>query len=124
MARSMDIFVGLEVPIKIFVKEIETVLGIKLQRISDGDEVCYEFQNAHIIFTVGMHNFVNDRDMNFEDYHYHLSVLAPNIGDGADPKKWRDEFARKVFQKLKAGRRYPLMLVEDVQVKLETFCPE
>ena len=73
-------------------------------------------QNTHIIFTVGAHNFANNRDMNFESGHYQLSVLAPNIGDGTDSKKCRDEFARGVFQKLKASRRWPLMLVDDVQV--------
>ena len=100
------------------------MLQIKLQWISDGDEFCCEFQNARIIFTVGAHNFVKDRHMNLEDYHSHSSVLAPNIGDGTEPKKCPKEFARKVFQKLKASQWYPLMLVEDVQVKLQTFCPE
>lgn len=121
MARSMDIFVEADVPIQVFVKEVEMLLGIKLQRISDGEEVYYEFQNSPIIFTVGMHEFVNDRGMNFEDYRYHLSVWGLNIGDGAAPQKSRDEFARFIFQKLKASQRYRLMLVEDIQVKLEVF---
>ena len=124
MARSMDIFVESAAPLKIFAKEIGTLLGVEFQAISDDTEVYYEFQNSHIIFTVGTHNFVNDRDMNFEDYHYHLSVWALNIGDGVDSNRWRDEFVRKVFEKLKATRRYPLMLVEDIQMKVEAFCPE
>ena len=123
MARSMDIFVKSEAPIKIFVKEIETLLRIKLQGVFDAEEVYHEFQNAHIIFTVGTHDLVNDREMNFEDYHYHLSVWAPNIGAEANPRKWRNEFAQFVFQKLKKSQRSRLMLVEDVQVKLETSCP-
>ena len=121
MARSMDIFVEADVPIQVFVKEVEMLLGIKLQRISDGEDVYYEFQNSPIIVTVGTHEFVNDRDMNFEDYRYHLSVWGIHIGDGAAPQKSRDEFACFIFHKLKASQRYRLMLVEDIQMKLEVF---
>ena len=124
MSKSMDIWVASEVPITVFVKEIEKLLGIQLQRISDGKETFYEFRQPQTVLTVGTHDLVNDRDVNFEDYHYHLSVRARNINTEEDRKKWRDEFARFVFQKLKASQKYPLMLVEDIQVKLQTFCPE
>jgi hypothetical protein len=124
MSKSLDIFIESEVPIEVFVKEMETLLGVKLQPISDDEEIFYEFRDPQIVLSVGTHDFVNDRDMNFEDYHYDLSVRALNISAEANRKKWRDTFARKVFQKLRASRKYPLMLVEDIQVKLEAFRPE
>jgi hypothetical protein len=124
MSKSLDIFIESEVPIEVFVKEMETLLGVKLQPISDDEEIFYEFRDPQIVLSVGTHDFVNDRDMNFEDYHYDLSVRALNISAEANRKKWREKFAGTVFQKLKASRKYPLMLVEDIQVKLEAFRPE
>ncbi|MCH8291886.1 hypothetical protein IH992_12395 [Candidatus Poribacteria bacterium] len=124
MPKNVDIFVGSEAPIKTFVKEMETLLGIKLHAISDGEEIFYEFRDPQIVLTVGTHDFVNDRDMNFEDYRYDLSVRALNVSTEEHRKKWRDKFVRFVFQKLKASHKYQLMLVEDIQVKLEAFCPK
>jgi hypothetical protein len=122
--RSIDIFAESEVPLEDFVKDIEKLLEIKLQRISDGEEIVYEFRDPRVVFTVGTHDLANDREMNFEDYRYHLSARALNISTEEERKKWRDEFARVIFQKLKTTQNYHLMLVEDIQVKLAEFHPE
>jgi hypothetical protein len=122
--RSVDIFAESEVSLEDFVQDIEKLLGIKLQRISEGEEIFYEFRDPHVVFTVGTHDLANDRDMNFEDYRYHLSARALNISTEEERKKWRDEFARVIFQKLKTTQNYHLILVEDTQVKVAEFHPE
>ena len=124
MPRSIDIFVESEVSLEDFVQDIEKLLEIKLQRISNGEEIFYEFRDPRVVFTVGTHDLVNDREMNFEDYRYHLSARALNISTEEERQKWRDEFARDIFQKLKTTQNYHLMLVEDIQVKLAEFHPE
>ncbi len=124
MSRSIDIFADAKAPLGIFMREIETVLGFKLQRVDEGGETWYEFRNPRIVLTVGEHDFETDRDMNFADYRYNLSVRALNINTEKERKQWREEFARAVFEKLKATRRYPLMMVENLGVKLDEFRPE
>ncbi len=123
MSRTVDIFVDSQVGIKTLVEEIESLLSIKLQLIIDLDETWYEYRNYRIIMTLGEHEFENDRDMYFAAHRYHISVRAVKIETETNRQHWRDEFARLVFQKLKASQKYPLMLVSDLQVKLEEFCP-
>ncbi|MBC6423068.1 MAG: hypothetical protein GDA43_07785 [Hormoscilla sp. SP5CHS1] len=123
MSRTVDIFVDSQVGIKTLVEEIEFLLYIKLQLISYKDDTWYEYHNYRITLTLGEHEFENDRDMNFAEYRYHISVRAVKSKTETNRQYWRDEFARLVFQKLKASQKYPLMLVSDLQVKLEEFCP-
>ena len=123
MSRTLDIFVDFPQDIEHLIKELEFILALKFELVSDGTDNWYEFCNSTITLTVGKHDFENDRDIKFEEYPYNLSIRALNISNELDRKKWRDDFASYVFQKLKATERYRLMLVDDLQVKLEEFAP-
>ncbi|MCS6859876.1 MAG: hypothetical protein NZT92_06110 [Abditibacteriales bacterium] len=124
MAKSIDLFVDAKVPLVIFAREIEGLLGVKLQRVLEAGETWYEFRDDHIALTVGEHDFENDRDMNFRDYRYHLSIRALNIATEEERKTWREGFARFAFEKLKSTGKYGLLLVEDIQKRLDEFRPE
>ncbi|MEG3975991.1 hypothetical protein QT970_15405 [Microcoleus sp. herbarium8] len=123
MSRTLDIFVDFPQGLEHLIKELEFILALKFELISDGTDNWYEFHNSTITLTVGNHDFENDRDIKFEEYPYNLSIRALNISNELDRQKWRDDFASYVFQKLKATERYRLMLVDDLQVKLEEFAP-
>ncbi|MEZ2230204.1 MAG: hypothetical protein ACBR50_28495 [Microcoleus sp.] len=123
MSRTLDIFVDFPQGLEHLIKELEFILALKFELISDGTDNWYEFHNSTITLTVGNHDFENDRDIKFEEYPYNLSIRALNISNELDRQKWRDDFASYVFQKLKATERYHLMLVDDLQVKLEEFAP-
>ncbi|HYP39132.1 MAG TPA: hypothetical protein VEX13_02130, partial [Chloroflexia bacterium] len=64
-----------------------------------------------------------DRDMNFGEYRYHISIRALNAVDGEERREWGDTFAQQVFKKLKATGKYPLMLTDDLQTRLEEYRP-
>ncbi|HBK96192.1 MAG TPA: hypothetical protein DD001_02110 [Microcoleaceae bacterium UBA10368] len=123
MSRTLDIFLDFPQGLEHLIKELELILALKFELISDVTDNWYEFHNSIITLTVGKHDFENDKDINFEEYPYNLSIRALNISNEIDRKKWRDDFASYVFQKLKATERYRLMLVDDLQVKLEEFAP-
>ena len=123
MSRTLDIFVDFPQEIEHLIKELEFILALKLELVSDGIDHWYEFRNSTITLTVGKHDFENDKELNFEEYPYNLSIRALNISNELDRKKWRDEFASYVLNKLKITERYRLMLVDDLQVKLEEFAP-
>ncbi|MEG3896987.1 MULTISPECIES: hypothetical protein [unclassified Microcoleus] len=121
MSRTLDIFVELPQDIEHLIKELELILALKFELISDGTDNWYEFRNSTITLTVGKHDFENDRNIRFEEYPYNLSIRALNISNELERQKWCDDFASYVFQKLKATERYRFMLVDDLQVKLEEF---
>jgi hypothetical protein len=123
MSRTLDIFVDFPQGLEHLIKELEFILALKFELISDGTDNWYEFHNSTITLTVGNHDFENDKDINFEEYPYNLSIRALNISNELDRKKWRDEFASYVLHKLKATESYRLMLVDDLQVKLEELAP-
>jgi len=123
MSRTLDIFVDFPQGLEHLIKELEFILALKFELISDGTDNWYEFHNSTITLTVGNHDFENDKDIKFEEYPYNLSIRALNISNELDRQKWRDDFASYVFQKLKATESYRLMLVDDLQVKLEEFAP-
>ncbi|WP_143308555.1 hypothetical protein [Candidatus Entotheonella palauensis] len=112
MARTRDIFIASGLPMEIFTKEVALLLDIELQLQSDREEMFSEFRDQHIVLTLGTHEMENDREMHFEDYRYHISIRALNIKNEQQRTKWCQEFADTVYKKLKATRKYPLMLVD------------
>jgi len=123
MSRTLDIFVDFPHKIEYLIKELELILALKFELVSDGTDNWYEFRNSTITLTIGKHDFENDRDIKFEEYPYNLSIRALNISTEFDRQNWCNDFASYVFQKLKATERYRLMLVDDLQVQLEEFVP-
>lgn len=123
MSRTLDVFVDFPQKIEYLIKELELILDMKFEIFSDGTENWYEFRNSTITLTIGKHDFENDRDIKFEEYPYNLSIRALNISNEFERKKWCDDFASYVFQKLKATERYRLILVDNLQVQLEEFVP-
>lgn len=123
MSKSLDIFVKPKTEMENFIKQIEFLLGIKLRLIYDENENWYEYQNSTINLTLGTHEFENDKNMNFEDYDYYISIRSLNIEMEEKREKWRNDFAQNIFNKLKETQKYQIMLVDDLQKKLEEFSP-
>ncbi|MEG5037266.1 hypothetical protein [Microcoleus sp. AT3-D2] len=123
MSRTLDIFVNFPQDIEHLIKELELILALKFELVSNGIDKWYEFRNSTITLTVGKHDFENDKEIKFEEYPYNLSIRALNISNELDRQKWCDDFASYVFPKLKGTERYRLMLVDDLQVKLQEFAP-
>jgi hypothetical protein len=131
MSVAIEIFVGLKSPVfEDFRKEMETSLDINFRFAPDdkGNDIfdCYIFSNEHeyitLLKTGG--DFVNDRDMNFEDYQYYVGVQAIGWKYPEEHDRILNESSRSVFEKLKATGRYPLMMTYDVQRKLDEFYPK
>jgi hypothetical protein len=130
MSVTMEIFVRFKSPIfEDFRKEMEAALGITFQFMPDdnGDEYFdyYVFSSAHERITLSKAvDYVNDRDMNFEDYQYYVGVQATGWKYIEDRDRILSESSRSIFEKLKATGRYPLMMTYDVQRKLDEFQPK
>jgi hypothetical protein len=107
-----------------FAHAIETLLNMEMESIQDNDDTWYEFCDVQACLTLGEHDFELDRDMHFGDYRYHLSIRALNNGNGEERDWWRYALAYRVYSALKAEDKYPLMLTDDLQVKLEEHHPK
>lgn len=126
MARPLSIFVDSELPLPRFVQQMEALLQLSFQGFKTPAGDCYyEFRNDRIQAVLTQHAYENDRDVNFEDYRYEMSITALNQPTSPeDRQKHRDDFARRVFQRLKDSELYSLMLVDNLQIKVEEFHPK
>ena len=121
MSRPMDVFIASKESLEDFVKELETLLKLPAQRFSDEYETWYVLYDDHTLYSVGDHEYVNDNNVPFEDYQYDIEVQATNIIDADERKKHLEDAAYQLFNLLKQTKKYPLMLVDNLQIKLDEF---
>jgi hypothetical protein len=125
MSWAVEIFVDCGCSLDAFASECSCMLGIELHRASDDKGVAYEyFGHDFCLQLYGDHAMENDRDMNFEDYPYVISLSRLNISDRNQAQINTLEFAWLAFEKLKRRGHCSLMLVEDLQKKLASFNPD
>jgi hypothetical protein len=68
----------------------------------------------------GGHDLETDKDMNFEDYQYQISIEgATNDAEVREQSLY--DFAYTVFQKLRGLKKYNLMMTDDLQKKIAEF---
>ncbi|MBA2285345.1 MAG: hypothetical protein H0W02_07690 [Ktedonobacteraceae bacterium] len=123
MAREMDIFVNTEESLEEFTNVLESLVGISAQRCSTNDEIWYELQDERTSLSVGTHEYINNQGMNFEAYRYDIEVREINIREAEERVQWLHDTAFMIFNRLKDTRRYPLLLADDLQKKVEEYQP-
>lgn len=123
MSWNVSIYLDPAHSIEVLAEEIGNLLGVTLQEI-DEDGKKYQYStNDFVLYLDADHGLENDRDMNFSDYRYQISLWSLNT---LDPQKSRAnalKFAHFVFDQLRKTGRYRLMLVENDQRKLDAFAP-
>jgi hypothetical protein len=128
MLPEINIFVSYELSMNDFVKEMESLLEVDFQHVSDQDSSDfdrYEFSSETLLMILTKAiDFENDRDMNFEDYQYHISISVLRFSNEQDLEQVRNDFARFVFERLKATGQYHMMMTYNLQRKLNEFCPK
>ena len=69
------------------------------------------------------HELENDRGLNFEDYRYAMNVRPYRTTDWARDQRAAYELTTRLFERLKATGRYRLLLVEELQKRVQEFDP-
>lgn len=123
MSRPMDVFIASKESLEDFVKELETLLKTPSEHFSDEYETWYVLRDEHTQYIVGTQQYINDKDVHFEDYQYDIEVQAINIREWEERKKHQEDATYELFNLLKQTKKYPLMLVDNLQIKLEEFHP-
>lgn len=124
MSYHLGIFVDSDETLEQFAREVERVLDIPLEGRSDEYETWYEYDGPEVYLSVREHDLENNLDLRFEDYRYDIAIWPRRIPPIDETRRrWRTELAPALFEKFKATRRYPVMLVEGVQHKLAEYHP-
>ena len=124
MTRGLDIMVGTDLSLEALVQDLNRLWHMAAQPASDEFDTWYEYTDEDTYITIGTHEFVNDRDMHFEDYRYHIGFW-PRWRDSPDEvERWRQERVPALYDILKEAGRYRLLFVDDVQRKLDEYNPE
>jgi hypothetical protein len=121
MASSMSIFVASDMRLEDFVREVESLLKLQFQRQQDQYETWYETVGPRGRTTVGTHDFEIDRNMNFEDFNYEIAFWVNRQLDEDSIEQVRQETGRQIFDAFRRTDKYQVMLVDDVQVKLDEY---
>ena len=122
----MNVFVRAEVPLDEFVRQLENLLGLQFERFDTESGVIYEARTPEGFYQVyDDHWLDNDPDLglNFEDYNYEISFLVSSKFEPEEGDRVREDVGRRIFERLKATGKYPLMYTYDVCRKLDEYTP-
>lgn len=131
---DIKIFVDSAESPEILIQKIEAALGLKFTPVLEEDEYYdsawffYKYVgeadiNKTLCLTMGIHEFENDRDLLFEKYKYVVGVRV-SADNNTLTRAVSLEYARGVFEKLRATHAYRLMMVnDDLNAKLDQFDP-
>jgi predicted HTH domain antitoxin len=123
MPDFIDILVDTEQPLQAFVYELEQILHISFEKWSELDADLEGYESSDELYTIGIttHEYVNERDLRFEEYRYDVGIEAKYRESWEKTsEEWR-AFAQHIFDKLKATGKYRLLMVENLQRKLDQF---
>jgi hypothetical protein len=124
MAESMNIFVASSLPLEAFVKEVSSLLDFQFQFSEDQYEKWYVALLPQGKVTLGKHEFENNKDMKFEDFNFVIDFWVNRNLDDSNREQTKQAVGRKIFSALKQTGKYRLMLVHDVQTKIDEFRPQ
>ncbi len=118
MSEGKQIFIKSNSSLEELAQELEKVIGVEFEFILDDmddknyDRYQWSGEGIYALLKSAF-GFENDVSLNFEDYQYYIGIRGPA----------KEEYARMVFEKLKSTEQYSLMLVHDVQIKLDEYEP-
>ena len=123
MSRSIKIFIDSSLPLERLAEDLKLVLHLDFQQRQDRDETYFEAVGAPAYMTFGTHDFENDGDLHFQNYRFDLSIEAPYPPEGEESPTSEEVLSRRIYDVLRASGRYRIMLVDNLQSKIEQFSP-
>ncbi len=110
---DIDVMVGLHGPLEEAAATIGRLLGIVFHPLGRRPAFSADYRGA--MLTLGGHELVNDRELEFEAYSYDLDVEAAT-------QREQDAIGRQVFDVLRIAG-VPCMLVRNVETKIDEYRP-
>jgi|Deesub1362A_J573_1020465.scaffolds.fasta_scaffold11583_2 hypothetical protein len=124
MARSLHIFLSSGKSIAELARELSLELGFAFEKVDRDGEVFYEFFDPPRKVILSENTFINDRDLDFEQYQFDIAIWVAGVKDPLQRWQMQQSLARDIFENLKRTGAYRLMMVDDLQVKLDEYAPQ
>ncbi len=123
MADNVGVFIQTDKSLEKLAEEVGCLLELKFEHQKDDYDEWYAVRTGEGLYDIGVHGLDNDRDMNFEDYQYEVRFWENTDNSPEERERLQKVVGRKIFERLKSTKKYPLMLVFDVQHKLDEYHP-
>jgi hypothetical protein len=124
MSKYMEIFVNTDETLADLVKTMERLLNMTATQTFHDDHDIFVFSDDQMYLDIlEARDFENDRDMQFEEYPYYISIRGRYIeklhrNDPEGPIRWQRAFAQDLYERIKALGKHDLLLTRDLQEKL------
>jgi hypothetical protein len=119
MSRSIDLFIDAPLDLDQLAEEITRLTGFAFAQVPG--TLHLTLQNGDVLAELGVHDFVDDRELLFTRYRY---VVTAEVGSqrlvNDSPEA---ALLRRIFATLKADRRFPSLLVFDLQHLIDRSGP-
>ena len=126
MSHDFDVFVDATLEPSEFAREIERILGVKLEAnpVPNVPELLFRYSDVHTKwFDIILHRLVNDRELDFENFRYELAIGRFNIQSGDDRVRLQQEYGHEIFDLLRKSNKYGLLMVDNLQQCVDRFEP-
>ena len=124
MANSWEIFARCDLTLEQFAREAESILNIRTKKVEDEVGSRFTFIDDDVYVIINDHSFDNDREANFQDYSFYISMVAlrhPPPMTSEESIARRDRFAYAAFEKLRRTERFALMMTDNLQTVLRRY---
>jgi hypothetical protein len=119
MSRSIDLFIDAPLELDQLAEEITKLTGFTFAQVPGTSHLV--LQNADVVAELGVHDFVDDRELLFTRYRY---VVTAAVGsDRSVNDSPQAAVLRRIFATLKADHRFPSLLVFDLQHLIDRSGP-
>jgi hypothetical protein len=113
MSRSVDLFIGADVPLDEMAGALERHAGTQL--VAEPDQACWILQEGDIRATLAEHPYGDDGDLLLSRYRFALSARVSN--DVRPHETAEAALLRRIAQKIQQGPTWPVLLVHDLQYR-------
>src|SRR5512140_2831879 len=122
----MSVFFESGMPLDETINDLKRLLSIDLKRIDERGVVRYEHSGlGYALVLFADHGLVDDRGIEFTRYAYQCDIDVREEGVRDDTAAaLRHDLATYVFDRIVRGRRWPTMVVFNLQELVESFDPK
>jgi hypothetical protein len=123
MSSCIGVFIDTNITLEHLVEELAVNLNLAFEFQKDECEEWFSFNDKRGLFIVGTHDYENDRSIFFENYKYEISFWATRDNSPEKRELLQIDVGRMLFEKIKKAKTYPIMLIFDMQEKLDEYNP-
>lgn len=126
MSAPMSIFFESGVPLEETVRDLKQLLSIELTQVEEHGLVRYEHQGlGYALVLFADHGLVDDLGIRFSRYTYQCDIDVVEKGVRQDTSAaLRHDLAMYLFDMIVQGRRWPAMVVFNLQELIESYEPD